>query len=187
MIGHHFDNIWIYINNLPEKYNADNRLDRGISPSLVRETLKNFGVTIYSDSKTIEDLFRYFTKDTYNSGEEVINTSVQEGEQVSQKQYYDEIYKRIYHNLPILLKSKGTERSLKVLLNSFGVPNNLLTFNYKTETRYSLEDSQDSQDRVKIEDSQDIVQGNTLSKYTSVLEKDFNSRPSNTKTDKHWF
>jgi hypothetical protein len=37
-----------------------------------------------------------------------------------------EIYKRIYHNLPYLLKKKGTIDGLRTLLSCFGVPDTLI-------------------------------------------------------------
>ena len=36
------------------------------------------------------------------------------------------IYKRLYHNLPYLLKKKGTTAGLRVLLNCFGIPDTIL-------------------------------------------------------------
>jgi hypothetical protein len=36
------------------------------------------------------------------------------------------IYKRLYHNLPYLLKSKGTIQGLKTLLNIYGIPDTIL-------------------------------------------------------------
>lgn len=41
-------------------------------------------------------------------------------------QIEDEIYKRIYHNLPYLLKTRGTERGMRALIAAYGVPSNIL-------------------------------------------------------------
>ena len=40
-----------------------------------------------------------------------------------------EIYKRIYHNLPYLLKKKGTVAGLRELINIFGIPSTILRIN----------------------------------------------------------
>lgn len=40
--------------------------------------------------------------------------------------YTKEVYKRIYHNIPALVKMKGTSRGLRVLLNCFGIPDSIL-------------------------------------------------------------
>ena len=42
-------------------------------------------------------------------------------------QITDEVYKRIYHNLAYLLKTRGTERGVKALIATYGVPNDILT------------------------------------------------------------
>lgn len=127
MIGHHFDNLWIYTKAVTSKYDADNRLDKGLSKDLIEEVLKNFGIKLYSDTKSGADLFRYFTLDSYNPEDEVINTFVTGSNlDISAKDYNKEIYKRIYHNLPLLLKTKGTERSVRALITSFGIPTGTL-------------------------------------------------------------
>jgi hypothetical protein len=38
-----------------------------------------------------------------------------------------EIYKRLYHNLAYLLKTRGTERGVKALVTTYGIPNDILT------------------------------------------------------------
>jgi len=37
-----------------------------------------------------------------------------------------EIYKRIYHNLPYLLKTRGTERGVKALIATYGIPADIM-------------------------------------------------------------
>ena len=44
----------------------------------------------------------------------------------SNKDYEAQIYKRLYHNIPLLIKSKGTKRGLRALINCFGIPSNFL-------------------------------------------------------------
>ena len=46
---------------------------------------------------------------------------------ILEEDYRKEIYKRIYHNLPLLLKTKGTSRGLRALINCFGIPEDFLT------------------------------------------------------------
>ena len=38
-----------------------------------------------------------------------------------------EVYKRLYHNLAYLLKTRGTERGVKALITTFGIPSDILT------------------------------------------------------------
>jgi len=135
MIGQHFDNLWIYTKAVTDKYNNDNRVDVGISKDLVRDALTSLGTKLYNSAEGTNDLFRYIISDTYDSGsiEEIVNTFIEvpniptDRQPISRKNYEGELYKRIYHNLPFLLKSKGTERGLRALINCFGIPSDFLT------------------------------------------------------------
>ena len=56
MIGQHFDNIWIYTKDITNKFSADNRLDYGISKDLVADAIRDFGVKLYANNFSIDDL-----------------------------------------------------------------------------------------------------------------------------------
>lgn len=188
MIGQHFDNMWVYAKGVSDKYNADNRLDFGISRDLVAEVLKNFGVKLYTSNKSVEDLFSSLIGQSYQSGSEVINTYVTGSvtgsnasiQPSSFDNYQREIYKRMYHNLPLLLKSKGTERGLRALINCFGIPSDILDIKvyggrnvnerpFYGDYRYYTS----SLGKVRLDNTGSIVPGNTLSQYTSVLKREY--------------
>jgi len=180
MVAQHFDNIWIYTNQVSEKYDADNRLDRGASKDLIEELLKNFGVKLYTSNKSVEDLFRYFTTNSYDRGNESISsiTTATGQESVSQNDYQKEIYKRIYHNLPLLMKSKGTERGLRALINCFGIPSDVLkvrVFGGESSEEFPFFGGQQaitgSIDKVRLNNTGSIVPGDTVSFYTSVIKQ----------------
>jgi uncharacterized protein (TIGR02145 family) len=76
MVGQHFDNLWLYSKAVTDKYDADNRIDHGISKDLVGEALKNFGVKLYTSNKSVEDLFTTFIGQAYQSGSEKINNYI---------------------------------------------------------------------------------------------------------------
>ena len=61
MIGQYFDNLFLYTEQITAKYNADNRLDSGISKDLVADTLRSFGLNIYENNFTTEDLYTALT------------------------------------------------------------------------------------------------------------------------------
>lgn len=273
MIGQHFDSIWTYTKALSKKYDADNRLDKGVSRDLVGDILKSFGINIPTTNQTISSLFNVFTGisnttdrtlvrvptgsaiihktisgsnvgnytgiassttsilgtgfghyrgqvlgtgsvatpsnflqlngaafgtfvgtasgTAYDGIGNVINTGVISGsytgrvvgrltgsisdgfigsgyasytgsligaytgsisgsfsgkitgpftysevrinpiiQPVSMKDYEHQIQKRIYHNLPLLLKAKGTERAVRTLLNCYGIPSGSLPIYY---------------------------------------------------------
>ena len=137
LVGQHYDSIWTYYKDVTNRYNADNRLDYGISKDLVAEALKSFGVKIYQNNFTSGDLFNAFTG--FNTGSTGINltptgsdliteyvTASYEASVTPIDDYNKEIYKRIYHNLPYLAKTKGTIPGLRALINCFGVPDTVL-------------------------------------------------------------
>jgi len=145
MLGQHFDNVWIYIKDITNKYNADNRLDYGVSKDLVADILRDFGIKIYQNNFSTNDLYSSLLGITpsgslYNisnastilptsEGYEYIDTFVTASATGSLFPIEDlnkEIYKRIYHNLPYLLKKKGTLEGLRTLVTIYGVPDTLL-------------------------------------------------------------
>ena len=186
MIGQHFDNLWLYGKAVSDKYNADNRLDFGISRDLVAEALKNFGIQLYTSNRSIQDLFTTIIGQPYQSGSEKItnyitgsytgsNASIQPS---SYDNYQKEVYKRIYHNLPLLLSSKGTERGLRALINCFGIPQDILQIKLyggrNTDERPFYGDYQyytSSLDKIRLNNTGSIVSGSTLSNYTSTVKR----------------
>lgn len=127
MIGQHFDNLWVYADNITDKFNADNRLDYGVSKDIIADVLKSFGIKLYSSNFSITNLAASFLGEGYVSGSEVINQYISVPDSpLPDKDILSQTYKRIYHNLPYLIKTKGTERGLKALMNCFGIADNTL-------------------------------------------------------------
>jgi hypothetical protein len=178
MIAQHFDNLWVYTDAVSKKYDNDNRLNRGVSKDLVEDLLKNFGIKLYTSNKSVEDLFRYFTVNSYDTGEEYLPTGIITSGQppTSQNDYQKEIYKRIYHNLPLLMKSKGTERGLRALINCFGIPSDVLKikiFGGQSANDLPFFGGEQawtgSLDKVRLNNTGSITSGDTISFYTSII------------------
>lgn len=135
MLGQHFDNIWVYLKAVSDKYDADNRINYGISKDLVRDALQSMGVKLYNSNFNLGEIFAMFTGAPYASGSETINnynqittgSASQHLQPMPMDTYQKEVYKRIYHNLPLLSKGKGTERALRALINCFGIPSEMLS------------------------------------------------------------
>lgn len=134
MIGQHFDNIWIYYKDISNRYNATNNPDTGISLDLVSDALRGFGVQLYTNTNVSDNL--YYTLFGINpdgsllppTGSEVITNYITSSLTTLPAQtIQDELYKRLYHNLPYLLKTKGTERGVKALISTYGIPESILT------------------------------------------------------------
>lgn len=133
MIGQHFDSIWIYIKNITSKFDADNRLNFGVSKDLVAQAIRDLGLKIYQNQFSTDDLFSAFLGITPSgsllpsTGSELIETYVTaSSDVVALDDANKAIYKRLYHNLPYLLNKKGTIQGIKALIASYGIPNTIL-------------------------------------------------------------
>ena len=176
MIGQHFDNIWIYLKDVSNRYSAENNPFVGISMDQVSEALQSFGIQLYTNTSISDNLYysmfginetgsafpvtssNYAVVNIASSslyplpgndylssslrlppfGEEKINryvtTFVTASAGVTSSfatlpagQLTDEVYKRIYHNLAYLLKTRGTERGVRALVTTFGIPEDILS------------------------------------------------------------
>jgi hypothetical protein len=146
MIGQYFDDIWVYIKDVTNKYNADNRLNYGVSKDLVAQILRDLGVKIYQNNFSVDNLYTAFLGLTdsgslYNipnitstlptpTGLEYINlivTASNTASLVGTDDINKETYKRIYHNLPFLLKKKGSYEGLRALITTYGIPETILS------------------------------------------------------------
>ena len=133
LLGQHFDSLWTYQRAITDLRDADNRPNSGISKDLVAETLRNFGIQLYTNSRSSADIYSAFFGITPSgsllpsTGSLRIDTYVTESAQsIPQDTITKEIYKRIYHNLPFLLKTRGTKTGLRALLNCFGIPDTVI-------------------------------------------------------------
>jgi len=133
MLGQHFDYVWTYTKAIGDLKEADNRPDYGISKDLVADTLRSLGIKLYTSNKTNENLFSALTG-LSPSGSLVPDTGSYRienyvsasNEPITYDNVNKEIYKRIYHNLPYLLKTRGSYRGLRALLNCFGIEDTIL-------------------------------------------------------------
>jgi len=143
MLGEMFDNIWIYYKDVTEKWNADNRLQYGVSKDVVADVLRDLGLKIYESSFSSADLytallgvtpsgslfpFPYMTGSLpAPTGFEYINSSISASNTVVPLEDIEKgTYKRLYHNLPMLLKKKGTTVGIQDLVTAYGIPSTIL-------------------------------------------------------------
>jgi hypothetical protein len=143
MVGQHYDNIWIYYKDVTQKYNADNRLENGISKDIVADAIRDFGIKLYQNNFSNEDLYTAFLGLTPEgglfpfpnitgslptpSGYEYVNTKISaSNDYLPLDDVNKSLYKRIYHNLPYLLQTKGTLPGLRALITSYGIPDTIL-------------------------------------------------------------
>jgi len=144
MVGHFYDeNIWVYIKDITNKWDNDNRIDSGISRDLIAQQLRDLGFNLYENQFSSFNLFSAtlgltpsgsffpFPNMTGSlptpSGFEYVNASITGSNEIlPQDDIKKRIYKRIYNNLPYLYKKKGTVDGIRTLATIYGIPNTLL-------------------------------------------------------------
>jgi len=144
LVGQHFDTLYLYTDAISDKYNADNRLEYGVSKDLIADVLKSFGIKIYENNFSTSDLYTGLIGLTPSgstlllpdittifpvtgSGIEYITTIVSaSNDLVTLDDLNKSIYKRLYHNLPLLVKKKGTLAGLELLRTIYGIPDTIL-------------------------------------------------------------
>jgi len=150
MVGQLFDDIFVYLQNITTKFDADNRLNYGVSKDLVADILRDMGITIYQNNFSSNDVYQALLGLTpsgslYNLPYTTVQYPVPSGSFLDYITNYvtasstssliptDDInkerYKRIYHNLPLLLKKKGSVAGLRDLITTFGIPDTILRIN----------------------------------------------------------
>ena len=165
MVGQYYDNVWTYTKDITNKFDADNRLDYGISKDLVSDAIKDFAVKLYSNNFNTDDLFTAFLGLTPSgsafpfpymtgsvvdgggnldipTGYEYVDTKISASNDIVPLDDVNKsVYKRIYHNIPYLLKTKGTVAGLRALITSYGIPDTILRI-----SEFGGKDRNESQD-----------------------------------------
>ena len=122
MIGHHFDIIYTYINHLTSIHSREQHPLDGISKELLTSVADSFGWKL-TNSKKKDNLWKYIT------GLDSDGNYLQSGSltpTITTEQYTLEIWNRIVNNLPYLLKTKGTRRSIQALMSCYGIPSTVI-------------------------------------------------------------
>lgn len=129
-MGQMFDEIWLYIKAITDLWKADNSLADGISKDMVGNALQSLGIKLYTDGDQ-DNLYTWLYGTNQQGSPYFTTSSWQTG--ITASQYtlsgQDEaksIFKRIYANLPTLLKSKGTDRFINYLNTLYGIPDTIL-------------------------------------------------------------
>jgi len=131
-IGTMFDEIWLYTRAITDLYKSKNKLTEGISKDLVYYALQSLGINVYSDedgSNVLQYLYGVNPDGTYLPNTGSYQTLVSASQyQIPGQDQQKGIYKRLYHNLPLLLKSKGTTRFIQYLNTIFGIPPTVMSY-----------------------------------------------------------
>ena len=121
MIGEHFDKVWTYINQIPQIYDRRDGINTGLSRDLIWHVGRSLGFYL-NDGQDLVSLPNYLIgADVTGSDASFSVQSASPAKDISR-----EIWKRILNNMPFFLKSRGTVRSLKGLINCYGIPSTIL-------------------------------------------------------------
>lgn len=117
MIGQHFDILRAYVEQLPDIHSRKEPLYDGLAKDLVYHVLRSLGIEAVNGF-SVQDLW-LSSLGLNQSGSYTQTGSLQS---MPTDDIVKETWKRILNNLPYLLKTKGTERGIRALINCYGVP-----------------------------------------------------------------
>jgi hypothetical protein len=157
LIGHYFDNIWIYLTAITNIYENKNNPTEGVSKNIVQYMLQSLGMKLYNNDS--DNLASYIVGANSGSNEQY---------NISDKDLLEETYRRLYHNLPYLNQTKGTIPGLRALITCFGIPSAILDINEfgGNNQSSSLEISEISNNKIRIINN--IVSGSVLSPLLKI-------------------
>jgi hypothetical protein len=151
MVGQHFDEIWLYTQQVAEKLNTTSDIFDGVPLGLAEEAIKSLGFKGYGSNISNQDNYIGLIGENDGNylpptGSETITNyiAVNSGEIINYwgsnvspipsfpyalDQVNKEVFKRLYHNMSYLVKKKGTVSGLRQLINIWGIPNTILRIN----------------------------------------------------------
>ncbi len=127
MLGHHFDILHTYIKHTSLLYKREENPKLGLPNELLHSVAKQFGWNL-QDGNQYLDLWQYVLG-TNEAGTPLTGSNTVGDPSVPGKDMTYTVWRRIVNNLPLLLKSKGTKRSVQALLSCYGIPNSLISIN----------------------------------------------------------
>jgi len=177
MVGHYFDNIWIFLQAVTDINLANNNLEKGVSKDLVYYVLQSLGVNLYNqygDSDNVNFLVGVSGSAYYTgSDNQAFTYTGSYLNAIPRKDLLAESYKRIYHNLPLLLKTKGTTYGLQTLVSTFGITGSTLQVKeYGGDIRSKTLDEFNN-DKIRIVSNN--ITGSVLSPHISLQQNSTSS------------
>ena len=127
MLGHHYDILYTYINHMTQINKREENPKLGMPNELLYSVAKQFGWNL-TDGNQSQDLWQYVLG-TNEAGSPLTGSNSVGYESVPGREMTYTIWRRIVNNLPLLLKSKGTKRSIQALLSCYGIPQSMISIN----------------------------------------------------------
>jgi len=127
MLGQHYDIMYTYINHMTRINKREENPKLGMPNELLYSVAKQFGWNL-TDGNQGQELWQYVLG-TNEAGTPLTGSNTIGDPSVSGKNMTATIWRRIVNNLPLLLKSKGTKRSVQALLSCYGIPQSFISIN----------------------------------------------------------
>lgn len=125
MLGHHYDILYTYVNYMSKIHAREENPKLGMPNELLYSVAKQFGWNLVN-GKQSEELWSYLLGVSETGTPTTGSNSVTNIGTPSQDLTFT-TWRRIVNNIPGLLKSKGTKRSIQALLSCYGIPQTLVT------------------------------------------------------------
>jgi hypothetical protein len=120
MVGHYFDDIWVFVKAMTDVHDKRDALNEGIAKDLLHHVAQSLGWEVF-DGKDLVSLPRYMFGMEQTGSEKPWQFSLTPDRDISR-----EIWSRVLNNIPYFLKTKGTTRAIKGLINCYGIPSSIL-------------------------------------------------------------
>ena len=127
MLGQHYDILYTYINHMTRINKREENPKLGMPNELLYSVAKQFGWNL-TNGKQDQNLWEYVLG-TNQAGVPTTGSSSVNGTSMSGQDMTYSVWRRIVNNLPLLLKSKGTKRSIRALLACYGIPQSFISIN----------------------------------------------------------
>lgn len=125
LLGQHYDILYTYISNMTQINSREENPKLGMPNELLYSVAKQFGWNLI-DGKQGDKLSQYLLGVNEN-GVPITGSNSITGTGTPTRDITFNTWRRIVNNIPGLLKSKGTKRSIHTLLACYGIPQSLIT------------------------------------------------------------
>jgi len=127
MLGHHYDILYTYINHMTYINKREENPKLGMPNELLYSVAKQFGWNLTNGQQN-QELWQYVLG-TNEAGVPLTGSNSIGDPSIPGQDMTYTIWRRIVNNLPLLLKSKGTKRSIQALLSCYGIPQSMISIN----------------------------------------------------------
>jgi hypothetical protein len=127
MLAQHYDVLYTYIHHMSLINKREENPKLGMPNELLYSVAKQFGWSL-TDGNQSQELWQYVLG-VNEAGIPLTGSNTVGDPSVPGREMTYTIWRRIVNNLPLLLKSKGTKRSIQALLSCYGIPQSFININ----------------------------------------------------------